>query len=166
MKIAKGSDSSLSAIGEAKGNELLILLFFFLLLDGFTSQWQSRMFQRHCTLSIIKLIFAMSAFLTIPSLITLHSEWEVRVTCQCLLWQLWTSKFVCLKQRQTAANINMSPKNVIQVSWTLELCCRSILLAICYRPSRASRGYLFGGICWFAISFSLATSLNLSSTAL
>jgi SSS family transporter len=38
--------------------------------------------------------------------------------------------------------------------------------AIAARPSSASRGYLLGGICWFAIPFSLATSLGLASTAL
>jgi len=38
--------------------------------------------------------------------------------------------------------------------------------AIAARPSSAAKGYLLGGICWFAIPFSLATSLGLSSTAL
>lgn len=38
--------------------------------------------------------------------------------------------------------------------------------AIAARPTSASRGYLLGGICWFAIPFSLATSLGLASTAL
>lgn len=38
--------------------------------------------------------------------------------------------------------------------------------AIAAKPSSASRGYLLGGICWFAIPFSLATSLGLASTAL
>jgi len=38
--------------------------------------------------------------------------------------------------------------------------------AIAARPASAARGYLLGGICWFAIPFSLATSLGLSSTAL
>jgi len=38
--------------------------------------------------------------------------------------------------------------------------------AIAARPSSASRGYLLGGLCWFAIPFSLATSLGLASTAL
>jgi len=38
--------------------------------------------------------------------------------------------------------------------------------AIAARPSSAARGYLLGGICWFAIPFSLATSLGLTSTAL
>lgn len=38
--------------------------------------------------------------------------------------------------------------------------------AIAARPSSASKGYLLGGICWFAIPFSLATSLGLASTAL
>merc|ERR1712084_85182 len=33
-------------------------------------------------------------------------------------------------------------------------------------PSGVAKGYLLGGICWFAIPFSLATSLGLSSTAL
>ena len=38
--------------------------------------------------------------------------------------------------------------------------------AIAAKPSSAARGYLLGGICWFAIPFSLATSLGLASTAL
>ena len=38
--------------------------------------------------------------------------------------------------------------------------------AIAARPSSAARGYLLGGLCWFAIPFSLATSLGLASTAL
>jgi Na+/proline symporter len=38
--------------------------------------------------------------------------------------------------------------------------------AIAAKPVSAARGYLLGGICWFAIPFSLATSLGLSSTAL
>lgn len=40
------------------------------------------------------------------------------------------------------------------------------LSAIAARPSAAARGYLLGGICWFAIPFSLATSLGLTATAL
>lgn len=38
--------------------------------------------------------------------------------------------------------------------------------AIAARPNSASRGYLLGGICWFSIPFSLATSLGLGSIAL
>jgi SSS family transporter len=38
--------------------------------------------------------------------------------------------------------------------------------AIAARPVAAARGYLLGGVCWFAIPFSLATSLGLASTAL
>lgn len=38
--------------------------------------------------------------------------------------------------------------------------------AIAAKPTSASRGYMLGGICWFAIPFSLATSLGLTSTAL
>eukprot|EP00522_Entomoneis_paludosa_P012939 CAMPEP_0172445002 /NCGR_PEP_ID=MMETSP1065-20121228/4990_1 /TAXON_ID=265537 /ORGANISM="Amphiprora paludosa, Strain CCMP125" /LENGTH=707 /DNA_ID=CAMNT_0013195791 /DNA_START=70 /DNA_END=2193 /DNA_ORIENTATION=- len=38
--------------------------------------------------------------------------------------------------------------------------------AIAAKPSSAAKGYLLGGICWFAIPFSLATSLGLASTAL
>jgi len=38
--------------------------------------------------------------------------------------------------------------------------------AIAAKPTSASRGYLLGGLCWFAIPFSLATSLGLASTAL
>jgi len=38
--------------------------------------------------------------------------------------------------------------------------------AIAAKPESASKGYLLGGICWFAIPFALATSLGLTSTAL
>merc|ERR1739846_276917 len=38
--------------------------------------------------------------------------------------------------------------------------------AIAAKPSSAAKGYLLGGIFWFAIPFSLATSLGLASTAL
>merc|ERR1719183_3279039 len=38
--------------------------------------------------------------------------------------------------------------------------------AIAARPEAAAKGYLLGGICWFSIPFSLATSLGLASTAL
>jgi len=38
--------------------------------------------------------------------------------------------------------------------------------AIAARPASAARGYVLGGICWFAIPFTLATSLGLASTAL
>lgn len=38
--------------------------------------------------------------------------------------------------------------------------------AIAARPESAAKGYLLGGVCWFAIPFSLATSLGLTSTAL
>ena len=38
--------------------------------------------------------------------------------------------------------------------------------AIAAKPVSAAKGYFLGGICWFAIPFSLATSLGLTSTAL
>jgi Na+/proline symporter len=34
------------------------------------------------------------------------------------------------------------------------------------RPESAAEGYLLGGVCWFAVPFSLATSLGLASTTL
>ena len=49
----------------------IMLLFFFLLFDSFTSQFQSRMFQRHVDLSMVELMFATSAFSTVLSAITL-----------------------------------------------------------------------------------------------
>ncbi|KAG7356408.1 UAA transporter family protein [Nitzschia inconspicua] len=49
----------------------VMLLCFFLLFDSFTSQFQSRMFQRHLDLSIVELMFATSAFSTVLSAITL-----------------------------------------------------------------------------------------------
>lgn len=53
----------------------VMLLFLFLFFDSFTSQWQSRMFQRHRDLSMIELMFATSAFSSLLSFITLvHSH--------------------------------------------------------------------------------------------
>jgi adenosine 3'-phospho 5'-phosphosulfate transporter B2 len=40
----------------------VMLLFLFLFFDSFTSQFQSRMFQRHRDLSMVELMFATSAF--------------------------------------------------------------------------------------------------------
>jgi solute carrier family 35 (adenosine 3'-phospho 5'-phosphosulfate transporter), member B2 len=53
----------------------VMLLFLFLTFDSFTSQFQSRMFQRHHDLSMVELMFAMSAFSTVLSFVTLlHSK--------------------------------------------------------------------------------------------
>lgn len=53
----------------------VMLLFFFLFFDSFTSQWQSRMFQRHPDLSMVELMFATSAFSVVLSFITLvHTQ--------------------------------------------------------------------------------------------
>uniref|UniRef100_A0A6S8ZJK7 Sugar phosphate transporter domain-containing protein n=2 Tax=Ditylum brightwellii TaxID=49249 RepID=A0A6S8ZJK7_9STRA len=53
----------------------IMLMFLFLFFDSFTSQWQSRMFQRHRDLSMLELMFATSAFSTVLSLITLiHTD--------------------------------------------------------------------------------------------
>lgn len=53
----------------------IMLLFLFLFFDSFTSQWQSRMFQRHRDLSMVELMFATSAFSTVLAFITLvHTE--------------------------------------------------------------------------------------------
>lgn len=53
----------------------IMLLGLFLFFDSFTSQWQSRMFQRHRDLSMVELMFATSAFSSLLSLITLiHSD--------------------------------------------------------------------------------------------
>lgn len=49
----------------------VMLLFLYLLFDSFTSQFQSRMFQRHQDLSMVELMFATSAFSTVLSFITL-----------------------------------------------------------------------------------------------
>jgi len=49
----------------------VMLLFLFLFFDSFTSQFQSRMFQRHSDLSMVELMFATSAFSTVLSFITL-----------------------------------------------------------------------------------------------
>lgn len=49
----------------------VMLLFLYLLFDSFTSQWQSRMFQRHRDLSMVELMFATSAFSTVLAFITL-----------------------------------------------------------------------------------------------
>lgn len=49
----------------------ILLLFFFLFFDSFTSQWQSRMFQHHKDLSMVELMFATSAFSTVLAFVTL-----------------------------------------------------------------------------------------------
>ena len=49
----------------------IMLLFLYLFFDSFTSQFQSRMFQRHKDLSMVELMFATSAFSTVLSFITL-----------------------------------------------------------------------------------------------
>ena len=49
----------------------VMLLLLFLFFDSFTSQFQSRMFQRHVDLSMLELMFATSAFSTVLSAITL-----------------------------------------------------------------------------------------------
>jgi adenosine 3'-phospho 5'-phosphosulfate transporter B2 len=55
----------------------IMLLFFFLLFDSFTSQFQSRMFQRHADMSMVELMFATSAFSTVLSAITLIHTGEL-----------------------------------------------------------------------------------------
>jgi len=53
----------------------IMLLFLYLFFDSFTSQWQSRMFQRHRDLSMVELMFATSAFSTVLSFVTLvHTQ--------------------------------------------------------------------------------------------
>lgn len=49
----------------------VLLLGLFLFFDSFTSQFQSRMFQRHTDLSMVELMLATSAFSTVLSFITL-----------------------------------------------------------------------------------------------
>jgi solute carrier family 35 (adenosine 3'-phospho 5'-phosphosulfate transporter), member B2 len=49
----------------------VMLLFLYLFFDSFTSQFQSRMFQRHPDLSMVELMFVTSAFSTVLSAITL-----------------------------------------------------------------------------------------------
>jgi len=55
----------------------ILLLFLFLFFDSFTSQWQSRMFQRHRDLSMLELMFATSSFSTMLSFITLVHDKEL-----------------------------------------------------------------------------------------
>jgi len=55
----------------------ILLLFLFLFFDSFTSQWQSRMFQRHRDLSMLELMFATSAFSTMLSFVTLVHDKEL-----------------------------------------------------------------------------------------
>ena len=55
----------------------ILLLVCFLFFDSFTSQFQSRMFQCHVDLSIIELMFATSAYLTVLSAITLVHNHEL-----------------------------------------------------------------------------------------
>jgi solute carrier family 35 (adenosine 3'-phospho 5'-phosphosulfate transporter), member B2 len=49
----------------------VMLLVIFLFFDSFTSQFQSRMFQRHQDLSMVELMLATSAFSTVLSFVTL-----------------------------------------------------------------------------------------------
>ena len=49
----------------------VMLLCLFLVFDSFTSQFQSRMFQRHPQMSMVELMLATSAFSTVLSWITL-----------------------------------------------------------------------------------------------
>jgi len=55
----------------------IMLLGLFLFFDSFTSQWQSRMFQRHKDLSMVELMFATSAFSSLLSIITLIHNHEL-----------------------------------------------------------------------------------------
>lgn len=55
----------------------VMLLCLFLFFDSFTSQFQSRMFQRHIDLSIVELMFATSAFSTVLSAVTLVHTHEL-----------------------------------------------------------------------------------------
>jgi solute carrier family 35 (adenosine 3'-phospho 5'-phosphosulfate transporter), member B2 len=53
----------------------VMLLCLFLFFDSFTSQFQSRLFQRHHDLSLVELLLATSAFSTVLSFITLlHTQ--------------------------------------------------------------------------------------------
>jgi solute carrier family 35 (adenosine 3'-phospho 5'-phosphosulfate transporter), member B2 len=63
--------------GEATGTAWtgIMLLVIFLFFDSFTSQFQSRMFQRHQDLSMVELMFMTSAFSTVLSFVTLlHTQ--------------------------------------------------------------------------------------------
>jgi adenosine 3'-phospho 5'-phosphosulfate transporter B2 len=55
----------------------ILLLVCFLFFDSFTSQFQSRMFQRHVDLSMVELMFATSAYSTVLSAITLVHNHEL-----------------------------------------------------------------------------------------
>lgn len=63
----------------------VMLLFLFLFFDSFTSQFQSRMFQRHRDLSMIELMFAMSAYSTVLSFITLVHTNELYPSLQFVM---------------------------------------------------------------------------------
>jgi adenosine 3'-phospho 5'-phosphosulfate transporter B2 len=49
----------------------VMLLCLYLFFDSFTSQFQSRMFQRHRDLSMVEMMFATSAYSTVLSFVTL-----------------------------------------------------------------------------------------------
>lgn len=55
----------------------VMLLGLFLFFDSFTSQFQSRMFQRHVDLSMVEMMFATSAYSTVLSAITLVHTHEL-----------------------------------------------------------------------------------------
>ena len=53
-----------------------------------------------------------------------------------------------------------------QYCWKFWNClCRSVLLAKsnCFRPKAATGGFILGGLAWFAIPFTLATTLGLAA---
>lgn len=55
----------------------VMLLGLFLFFDSFTSQFQSRMFQRHLDLSMVELMFFTSAYSTVLSAVTLVHTHEL-----------------------------------------------------------------------------------------
>jgi len=55
----------------------LLLLGLYLIIDSFTSQWQSRMFTVHKDLSPIQMMFIMNAFSTVFSMVTLVHEGDL-----------------------------------------------------------------------------------------
>mmetsp|Transcript_96543 Transcript_96543/g.144469 ORF Transcript_96543/g.144469 Transcript_96543/m.144469 type:complete len:532 (+) Transcript_96543:99-1694(+) len=79
MTSTDGIDWRQNYLGGSDGTKWtgIMLLGLFLFFDSFTSQFQSRMFQRHVDLSMVELMFATSAYSTVLSAITLVHTHEL-----------------------------------------------------------------------------------------
>jgi adenosine 3'-phospho 5'-phosphosulfate transporter B2 len=110
----------------------VMLLCLYLFFDSFTSQFQSRMFQRHRDLSMVELMFATSAYSTVLSFVTLLHTKELYpalkfVTTHSEIHLHFFLFSICSSAGQLL--IYYSIKNFGAVVFTLIMTCR-ILLSI------------------------------------